>query len=441
MKKDYLIPLIILTGIILRLFVYCSGISFWGDEAALALNVIEKSYSDLFKGLDYLQVAPPMFLVMSKIIMLDSLRDFSLRFIPLVSGIISVPLFYKFIQMLSNSKKVILVSTFLFSFNMTAILYCAQFKQYSLELCVAILLLIIFYKILFQNECKWYYPIIIAISPWFSLSSLFIIGCYFFMVLIKTPKLVLKTYIPFFVSFIIFYFVSLKFIVNANYSGMYNWWQNDYGFVDLRHPLRVIIRVGGLFSFDKTVAIFCGSIILISLIKFDKKKLFLYLPILLTFVASALKLYPIQARLLLFLLPCFVGLIAEYDWKFAKEYLIIVCSMSFITAFYYAINPHNIFFSTYSKEIVNIVENKRKYNEKIILDSSYYVYYYYIKDKSNVILLKNDYDLNDCNTEIENLPSGRYYLISGKDIKTSLTKKVKILDECNLFANILYIEK
>ena len=140
MKKDYLIPLIILTGIILRLFVYCSGISFWGDEAALALNVIEKSYLDLFKGLDYLQVAPPMFLVMSKFIMLDSLRDFSLRFIPLVSGIISVPLFYKFIQMLSNSKKVILVSTFLFSFNMTAILYCAQFKQYSLELCVAILL-------------------------------------------------------------------------------------------------------------------------------------------------------------------------------------------------------------------------------------------------------------------------------------------------------------
>ena len=440
MKKDYLIPLIILTGIILRLFVYCSGISFWGDEAALALNVIEKSYSDLFKGLDYLQVAPPMFLVMSKFIMLDSLRDFSFRFIPLVSGIISVPLFYKFIQMLSNSKKVILVSTFLFSFNMTAILYCAQFKQYSLELCVAILLLIIFYKILFQNECKWYYPIIIAISPWFSLSSLFIIGCYFFMVLIKTPKLVLKTYIPFFISLVIFYLVSLKFIMNTNYDSMYNWWQNGYGFVDIRHPLRVIIRVGELFSFDKTIAILCGSIIFISLVKFDKKKVFLYLPIILTFVASAFKLYPIQARLILFLLPCFVGLIAEYDWKFARAYLILVCLMSFITAVYYTINPYSSYISTFSREIVQLVETKIKNNEKIILDSSYYSYYYYIKDKNNVILLNEDCAEN-CNAEIEHLPFGKYYLITRKNPKEKLNKKIKIINKYNLYSNALYIVK
>ena len=98
MKKDYFIPIIILLGIILRLFAYFNGLSFWGDEAALALNVINKSYLELFKGLDYLQVAPPIFLVMSKFIMLDSLRDFSLRLIPLVSGIISLPLFYKFIS-------------------------------------------------------------------------------------------------------------------------------------------------------------------------------------------------------------------------------------------------------------------------------------------------------------------------------------------------------
>lgn len=89
--KKYGITVIIVFGIVLRLFAYFRGISFWGDEAALALNVLEHSYSALFKGLDYLQVAPPMFLVMSKILIIDNLRDFTLRLIPLVSGIAAIP--------------------------------------------------------------------------------------------------------------------------------------------------------------------------------------------------------------------------------------------------------------------------------------------------------------------------------------------------------------
>lgn len=441
MNINYLIPVIISFGIFLRLYAYFNGLSFWGDEAALALNIMNKSYLELFKGLDYMQVAPPLFLVMSKILMLDTFRDFSLRFIPLVSGIVSVPLFYKFMQIFSKKKKVICISTFLFSFNMTAILYCAQFKQYSFELLNALLLFIIFYKIIFKKELKWYYSIIIALSPWFSLSSLFIIGSYFFIILIKNPKSILKIYIPFFFSLLVFYLVSLKFVMNTNYDGMYNWWQNGYGFVDIKHPLRVIIRVGELFSFDKIIAIICGSIILISLIRFDKKKVFLYLPILLTFVASALKLYPIQARLILFLLPCFVGLIAEYDWKFSKVYIILTCAMSFITAVYYTLNPYNYYISTNSREIVKLVEKHIKNNEKIILDTSYYSYYYYIKDKNNIILLGEDCSIGSCNDGIENLPSGRYYLITREKPKEKLNKKIKILNEYNLRSSALYIEK
>lgn len=243
--KKYGITVIIVFGIILRLFAYFRGISFWGDEAALALNVLEHSYSGLFKGLDYLQVAPPMFLVMSKILIIDNLRDFTL--LPDTSGLRNSMLFrsfIKFVSMLSKNKVVITVSTFLFSFNMTAILYCAQFKQYSLELFTSVLLLIIFYKLIFEKEFKWHYSLLIAIAPWFSLSSLFIIGSYFLVVLIKNPRAVLKTYIPFFISFLLFYFLSLRYVSSCNYDGMYNWWQNGYGFADLRHPLRIVLRFG-----------------------------------------------------------------------------------------------------------------------------------------------------------------------------------------------------
>ena len=81
---------------------------------------------------------------------------------------------------------------------------------------------------------------------------------------------------------------------------MYNWWQNGYGFADLRHPLRIVLRFGELFSFDKLKALFCGAIMLvpafISLISNKKQRLFLGLPILLTFAASTLRLYPIEAN-------------------------------------------------------------------------------------------------------------------------------------------------
>ena len=104
---------------------------------------------------------------------------------------------------------------------------------------------------------------LIAIAPWFSLSSLFIIGSYFLVMLIKNPGAVLKTYIPFFISFLLFYFLSLRYVSSCNYDGMYNWWQNGYGFADLRHPLRIVLRFGELFSFDKLKALFCGTVMLV----------------------------------------------------------------------------------------------------------------------------------------------------------------------------------
>lgn len=443
--KKYGITVIIVFGIVLRLFAYFRGISFWGDEAALALNVLEHSYSGLFKGLDYLQVAPPMFLVMSKFLIIDNLRDFTLRLIPLVAGIAAIPLFYKFVLMLSKNRVVITVSTFLFSFNMTAILYCAQFKQYSLELFTSVLLLIIFYKLIFEKEFKWYYPLLIAIAPWFSLSSLFIIGSYFLVMLIKNPRAVLKTYIPFFISFLLFYFLSLRYVSSCNYDGMYNWWQNGYGFADLRHPLRIVLRFGELFSFDKLKALFCGAIMLvpafISLISNKKQRLFLGLPILLTFAASTLRLYPIEARLILFLLPLFVVIIAEYNWKFKNVCLMSVCIISFITSIFYTINPYK--FYTSAREAVQIVENHIKDGEKIVLDSSYHRYYYYLHQKDNVIILKDGCEpyLEVCNNKIEELPAGRYYFILKEDPKNLFTSKVKVLDKYNLHSTVIYFEK
>ena len=452
----YGILAIVFLGVLVRCFAFFRNISFWGDEAALALNVMNKSYLELFKGLDYLQVAPPMFLVISKFLyravnpLYDCMRDILFRQISVVSGIAAIPLFYYLIKQFSKDKLTLLAGMLIFTFNTTTILYCAQFKQYSFELLISIILMIIFFNIIFKNKNRWYYSAIIALSPWFSLSSLFIIGAYFLILLFKSPKTLLKTCIPFVISFIIFYFFSLKPVSDYNYDGMYLWWQNGYGFVSLLHPMRTAIRFGELFSFNKLTAECIGTFILTlafcSIFPVNKEsreeKIFIFLPIILTFLASALKLYPIEARLILFLFPLFVIAISEYRLRFRTILLIAACVISLLSSIYYTINPYK--FYTSAAEVVHYTESRIKDGEHIILDSAFHRYLYYIKNKDRVIYLKNgcgeDF-IDACNSEIENLPPGIYYLILKNNPEEKLTAKINILEEYNLYSSVIKFAK
>ena len=161
-EKFYKLALISIfaAGILLRIFVYCRNISFWGDEASIALNLINKSYLELFKGLDYLQVAPPGFLILSKFILnifnpkIDYIRDLLLRFFPFVFSCLSLLVFYKFSKNFIKDKKTLLFASTLFAFNPCAILYAAQLKQYSLELLVSVVLMSLFYRIIITNKIR-----------------------------------------------------------------------------------------------------------------------------------------------------------------------------------------------------------------------------------------------------------------------------------------------
>ncbi len=452
----FIVPMVLLFGVLIRCFAYFRNLSFWGDEACLALNVMSKSYSELFKGLDYLQVAPPLFLVFSKALyqfinpVSVYVRDLTFRIIPFLAGLASIPCFYILLKMMIKNNFSKIVGLIIFVFNTTTIIYCAQFKQYSLELLISILLMIIFYKIIFKNKYKWYYPLFIALAPWFSLSSLFIIGSYLSVILFKNPKILLKICIPFLLSFIIFYLYTLKPVSDYNYEGMYNWWQNGYGFVSLVHPLRIAIRFGELFSFNKIIAEMIGIFMLVMTFcsavfinnESIQKKSFLYLPIILTFIASALKLYPIEARLIMFLFPLFVISISEYNLKFRKCILTLACFISIITSIYYTINPYK--FYTSAREIVHYVEMRIEKNEKILLDDAFHRYYYYIKNKSDVVIINEgcgEKYTEICNNKIELLPKGVYYFMLKNNPKLKLTDKVSVIDEYNLYSSVIKFEK
>ena len=96
-----LLSFVVFLGFVLRLKGLTANPSMWHDECALAWNSLEKNYVELFGKLRFLQVAPPMFLIVSKL--LASIFhvknhifacDFVLRLIPFFFGSLSIVMFY-----------------------------------------------------------------------------------------------------------------------------------------------------------------------------------------------------------------------------------------------------------------------------------------------------------------------------------------------------------
>ena len=442
-------------SILLRIFVYCRNISFWGDEASIALNLMNKSYLELFKGLDYLQVAPPGFLILSKFILnifnpkIDYIRDLLLRFFPFVFSCLALVCFYKFSKSFIKDNKSRVFALAIFALNPCAILYSAQLKQYSLELLVSVILMDLFYRIITSGKTKVSDFLLIPLSMWFSLSSLIIAASGFIIMLFKRSSSFIKLLPAYLLSFVIFYVFSLQSVKQANYAGMYHWWSTGYGFFDLRHPMRLFIRFGELFSFDKTSAgcfgVFFISLILFSII-FSKKydllnKVFFALPIFITIILSGFALYPIEARLVLFLLPSFAVVIALYDWKLKDMLIFIFCLTSLFAAIYYSVNPYK--FYTSAREVVRWLKNHYDGKSEIILDSAWHRYGYYLNDNKNIKYLKSScypYD-SSCENELESLTHGTYYMMVQGNPIDKLPRNIEIKDSYSLYSTVFYFKK
>lgn len=433
-------------GIILRLGLLLKNPSFFYDEASLALNLINRSYSELFLGLDYEQSAPPIFLVLSKFFLSITdnsnsyLRDIFLRILPFIAGIAVLPAFYYFISDLTKNRFVQVISLFLITFNPLTINYCAQFKQYSLELLFGIMILHCFYKIIFKNKFKNYSIILISLAPWFSFSSFFIIVSSLIILLKKNRNIFLKVICPYIISCGLLYYTSLKNVFSTTYSDLAGSWAGSYSYLELQHPLRVLIRLGELFTYYKPASIILGGMVTAAIIVFwvtEKnllKKVFLFLPILLTAGASVLRIYPVSARLILFLLPIIIIFISVYCCRYSKLIPLIFCVISFIFSFLYLPAPT----ATSHREALDYLESNLTPSDKILIDSDFNTYTYYAANKVlNADLVQIPYVCSvskwqePCKEFISNLPPGSYYLILPSAGIDSIIVNGKIIDKGN----------
>ncbi|OGI07193.1 MAG: hypothetical protein A3I68_03235 [Candidatus Melainabacteria bacterium RIFCSPLOWO2_02_FULL_35_15] len=327
--------LIISVGIFLRLAQYFSNKSLWRDEAMLALNIMEKSFIDLLKPLDYSQYAPPGFLIIEKLIIsILGQSEFSFRLFPLICGIASLFLFYKLIKK-CLSPLAVPVALVLFSVLLCLNYYSSEAKQYSSDLLFTLLFILV--AIDLKEKSTIFYFIIYALAGalviWFSHVSVFVlpgVGLSIFVLsLIKKERiksiLILAACFLWIVSFLVFYFFSVSHIVKI--PGLIDYWSNYYipfplhstaDFLKYKNIIKEFFRFTSLNSI-------AGICFLTGLVYFFQKKkgvfFILAMPAFITLIASVFHKYPIFERFVLFLIPATICFIAEgAEWIRAKTW-------------------------------------------------------------------------------------------------------------------------
>ena len=132
--------LVIGAGILLRLRQFTLNLSFWLDEAMLALNITNRNFAGLARPLDYDQGAPLGFLWLVKAfeIVLGN-HEYSLRLLPFLAGCLALPVCWLLARQIVRPVGV-LFALLLLAVSGYVISYAAQVKQYGLDMTIALLL-------------------------------------------------------------------------------------------------------------------------------------------------------------------------------------------------------------------------------------------------------------------------------------------------------------
>ncbi len=128
-------------GIVLRLARYAANRSLWGDEGALALNVLDKSYRQLLEPLSFMQGAPTGFLFAEKAAVgVFGSDELTLRLVPLLGGVVSLVLFAALCRRLLRPWPAVLAVVLAATVE-PLVYFPTEVKQYSTDVAVAMLLL------------------------------------------------------------------------------------------------------------------------------------------------------------------------------------------------------------------------------------------------------------------------------------------------------------
>ena len=124
-----------------RLRVFAARRSLWFDEAAVAMNIVQRSFGDLLRPLDHEQTAAPLFLWGERVAyLIGGNTEWALRALPLIAGLV-LP-----VAMWSVAKRLLpaidaLIAVALVALSPFLIYYANEVKPYGIDAAVTTLML------------------------------------------------------------------------------------------------------------------------------------------------------------------------------------------------------------------------------------------------------------------------------------------------------------
>lgn len=397
-RMNIIIPaVIIVLGILIRLKLLLLNIPYGQDACALSSSLY-KHYINLFKPLNYFQIAPPFFMVFSSAIVkslgsdfIFEVKDMLLRLLPFFCGVFSIPLFLIFLNKISENKYFKYICLFLFSFNYLAIMYSVQFKQYTLELMITLILLNIFYSFDIKDVSLKkiiLFSFLLSFVPWCSHTSFVIIFAGFIKILvdcIKNKYFDIKKFVlllfPMAISFGIFFILYyIPITMSPPYSFMQIFWKETIpsfftfsNFINMFGNKTEKILQFHMNGYFYILFFIINSVILI-LRKNYKEVILVIIPILFCIISSFMCVFPYEGRMLLFALPLFIILSCQFMLIIknqAASYLtaIIVFIYLFFTGYIKQIDEYyNLSDLFYSRNILKVLKEKNPEYKNIITE-------------------------------------------------------------------------
>lgn len=170
---------LIALGALCRLAQWAANRSIWHDEAYVVLNVLAHGYAGLLGALDWHEPSPPAFLVVEKAIAARlGASERVWRLLPLLAGLVSLPLFALVARSLAG-RRAALLALAVFAVSPKLVAQAAEIKHFTLDLVSALAITAVALRRVDGDRSPRVvaaYAALGVIAPWLSYASVLVIA-------------------------------------------------------------------------------------------------------------------------------------------------------------------------------------------------------------------------------------------------------------------------
>lgn len=429
----YILALLIaIAGISLRVLYYSYARPFWNDESALAINLVNRSFSELWLPLDYEQFTPPLYACFCKLCALFiQNKEYAFRLPALLFGIVSVPLFYFFSCKVIKNYAGRIFALLLFAFNYQLIYYSQELKQYSCDVFMFLAVLLSYFFIdKEKNDVKKLiaFNLLFSLSFWFSYTAVFAVFILGLLCIRYGKKTLLSLFSLPFISGLLLIFYTKRFHTNAMLNDFWSGGFIEHNFSNIKN----LINTNLIFYFSDfpsklfIILLFIAGIILVFKKFKNKEYPVVGVSFVFALVLSYCGIYPLYLRTAIYILPLFFIILAlPFEYSGVKNKLVSYFVAAFLFAHFFVCTfktdylqiIKKQYYTENTKELLALFAERSKPQDILIVPNltginfEYYKSFVNLSGRQIFVLKKQLFEYKDIKNAYDTLDKGRTYYI------------------------------